>query len=87
MLNITESAGVDKSSSVGMMHNMFVGGDSLVNVSGKMIENITGNHESHTEKERVENAKEGVTTSSEGKIEKHSQKEIQNNSAEKSKLF
>ena len=70
-----------------MMHNMFVGGNSMMNVTGNLTEFITGNVESHTEKERVENGKEGVTTNSESSINKHAKKELQNNSAEKSKLF
>ncbi|WP_395075241.1 phage baseplate assembly protein V, partial [Flavobacterium sp.] len=86
-MNISESAGVDKSTSIGMMHNVFVGGNSMMNVTGNFTEFINGNIESHTEKERVENGKEGVSTSSEGTISKHAEKEVQNNSAEKSKLF
>ncbi len=86
-MNIVETAGVDKTASVGMMNNLFVGGNSMMNVVGDVFESITGNFESHTEKERVENAKAGVSTSSEGTIEKHSQKEVQNNSGEKTKLF
>ncbi|WP_264551496.1 type VI secretion system Vgr family protein [Flavobacterium sp. N2038] len=84
-MNISESAGVDKSTTIGMMHNVTVGGDSMLNVTGNFMENIEGNLESHTTKERQEIAVKGIDTSSEGGINKHSKKEIQVNSAEKSK--
>jgi type VI secretion system secreted protein VgrG len=86
-INISETAGVDKSTSVGMLHNLFVGGDSMMNVTGKMDVLVNGDYNSHAEKDRTENAKEGISNSSEGAIEKHSQKEVKVNSAEKSKLF
>ncbi|TRW25666.1 hypothetical protein FMM05_05430 [Flavobacterium zepuense] len=85
--NIIESAGIDKFTSVGMMLNTFVGGSSMMNVVGDMTEYIAGNVESHTEKDRLTNSKEGMETSTEGEIAKHSQKEIKMNSAEKAKLF
>ena len=40
-----------------------------------------------TEKERIENGKEGVSINSEGSINKHAKVEVQNNSVEKSKQF
>ena len=86
-LNISESAGVNKATTVGALHTMFVGGDSMMNVMGKLTEMITGNIESHTEKERIENGKEGVSINSEGSINKHAKVEVQNNSVEKSKQF
>jgi type VI secretion system secreted protein VgrG len=49
------------------------------------MEHIEGNLESHTKKERQEIGTKGVVTNSEGGINKHSKKELQNNSAEKSK--
>lgn len=84
-VNITESAGADKTTMVGMMLNTSVGGDHMLNVTGNFMENIEGNLESHTAKERQEIAVKGIDTSSEGGINKHSKKELQNNSAEKSK--
>jgi type VI secretion system secreted protein VgrG len=84
-MNISESAGVDKSTTIGMMHNVTVGGDSMLNVTGNFIENIEGNLESHATKERQEVAVKGIDASSEGGINKHAKKEVQVNSAEKSK--
>lgn len=84
-MNLTESAGADKTSIVGLMLNTSVGGDHMLNVTGNFMENIEGNLESHTAKERQEVAVKGIDTSSEGGINKHSKKEMQNNSAEKSK--
>jgi type VI secretion system secreted protein VgrG len=42
-INISESAGVNKATNVGALHTMFVGGDSMMNVIGKLTEMITGN--------------------------------------------
>ena len=86
-MNITESAGVDKSSSIGMMYNMFVGGNSIMNVSGDVMEYISGNLESKTEKDRITNSKKGMESSIEGSSSKHAKKDMNLNSAEKSKLF
>jgi type VI secretion system secreted protein VgrG len=85
--NVIESAGIDKFTSVGVMLNTFVGGSSMMNVVGDLTEYIAGNVESHTEKDRLTNSKEGMETNTEGEIAKHSQKEIKMNSAEKAKLF
>ncbi|MBE8723894.1 type IV secretion protein Rhs [Flavobacterium sp. KB82] len=84
-MNITESAGADKSTAVGMLHTVMVGGDHMLNVTGNFMESIEGNLESHSAQERQEVAVKGIETSSEGGINKHSKKEIQINSAEKSK--
>ncbi|MCV9926618.1 phage baseplate assembly protein V [Flavobacterium sp. LS1R49] len=84
-MNIGESAGVDKSTVVGMMHSTTVGGDNVLNVTGSFIEHIMGDLKSHTEQERQEMSEKGIESSSNGTINKHSEKEIQNNSAEKSK--
>ncbi|GGF04616.1 type VI secretion system Vgr family protein [Flavobacterium limi] len=86
-MNITESAGVDKTLTVGAILNTFVGGDNMLNVTGNFMENIEGNLESHTAKERQEVGVKGIDNSSEGGINKHSKKEMQINSAEKSKSF
>ncbi|MDN3675165.1 phage baseplate assembly protein V [Flavobacterium branchiarum] len=84
-MNISESAGVDKSTTVGMMLNTTVGRDNIINTAGSFIENIQGDLKSHTQKERQEVATKGIDTSAEGAITKHSKKEMQNNSTEKSK--
>ena len=69
-----------------MMHNLYVGRDSLVNVTGKFIENISGNKESNVEKDKqtIINGK-GVSQSNENH-EIHSKKQIKANAAEKSNL-
>jgi type VI secretion system secreted protein VgrG len=84
-MNITESAGVDKSTTIGMLYSTNVGGDKMLNVTGSFIENIEGNLESHTKKERQESSVKGIQINSEDTINKHAKKEVQNNSAEKSK--
>jgi type VI secretion system secreted protein VgrG len=84
-LNISESAGVDKSTTVGAILNTSVGGDSMLNVVGNFMEHIEGNLESHTKKERQESSVKGIQINSDDTINKHAKKELQNNSAEKSK--
>ncbi|ELY2018348.1 Vgr family protein, partial [Flavobacterium psychrophilum] len=86
-MNISESAGVNKSIAVGALHTTFVGGDSLMNVTGKLTEIIEGDVHSETKKERHESSAKGMQITSDGTINKNSKKEIQNNSADKSKQF
>lgn len=86
IMNIVESAGVDKTTTVGMTHQLSVGANYMVNVVGKMIEYVKGNIESHTDEGRQETGVKGVDTNGEGAINNHSQKEIQNNSSEKTKF-
>jgi type VI secretion system secreted protein VgrG len=86
-MNITESAGVNKSTTTGMLHNLTVGGDSITNVTGNFREFIRGDIHSETKKDRNETSLKPMSITSEGNINKHSKTEIQNNSAEKSKMF
>ena len=86
-INMTETVGVDRMATVGMMSNTFVGGNSTLNVTGNMMEFIQGNLESHSEKERQESSVKGIQITSNETIAKHSSKEVQNNSAEKSKAY
>ena len=57
----------------------------MLNVTGNFMENIEGNLESHTKKERHESSVKGMQMNSDDTINKHAKKEIQNNSTEKSK--
>jgi type VI secretion system secreted protein VgrG len=86
VMNIVESAGVDKTTSVGMIHQLSVGANYMVNVVGKMIEYVKGNIESHVDEDRQETGIKGVDTNGEGAINNHSQKEVQNNSSEKTRF-
>ena len=86
-INISESAGVNKATTIGAIHSMFVGGDSMLNVMGKLTEMIEGDMISETKKERTLSSNGKIISQSEGTHEQHSKKEIQNNSAEKSKMF
>jgi uncharacterized protein involved in type VI secretion and phage assembly len=85
-MNITESAGADKTTTVGMMFNTSVGKDSMLKVTGSYMEHIEGDKKSHSEDERHETSGKGMQITSEDTINKHAQKEIQNNSAEKTKF-
>ncbi|MCP2025459.1 uncharacterized protein involved in type VI secretion and phage assembly [Flavobacterium sp. HSC-32F16] len=82
-MNITETAGADKMSMVGMMLNTTVGGDHMLNVTGNFVEVITGNKNSQIEKDRIKSSNGKIVTNSQGTNEFHSEKEVQNNSAEK----
>ena len=84
-MNIFESAGMNRTSTVGLLNMLSVGTDFITNVTGKMVEFITGNKESHTEKDRIRTSNGKITTQSSGNHEQHSDKEVQNNSGEKSK--
>ena len=82
--NINVSAGANQNTTVGVDNSTSIGGNHFVNVGGEMTEKILGDLISHTEKGRTINSEKGYESLSNGNINKHSQKEIQNNSAEKS---
>ena len=86
-LNISESAGVNKATTVGALNTMFVGGDSMMNVMGKLTEMIEGDVHSETKKERNEVSEGKIVSQSTENQEYHSDKEVKNNAAEKSKQF
>lgn len=89
--NMTTNVGMNKSDtitmnhteSVGVMKNLSVGSNFMTNVMGKMVEYIKGNKESQIEKDRIKDSKGQIVTQSKGTNEFHSEKEVQNNSAEK----
>ncbi len=83
--NQSNSVGMSQTESVGAIKNVTVGGNFMTNVIGKMVEMITGNKESHTEKDRVRTTNGKVEMQSQGVQQMHSEKEVQNNSGEKSK--
>lgn len=84
-MNKSTSVTMNNTQSVGMLNMLSVGTDFITNVVGKMTEFITGNKESHTEKDRIRVSNGKITNQSQGVFEQHSQKEIRNNSAEISK--
>ena len=84
-MNKSTNVTMNNSQSVGMLNMLSVGTDFITNVMGKMTEFITGNKESHTEKDRTRVAKGKIVTQSTGTHEHHSEEEVQLNSAEKSK--
>jgi uncharacterized protein involved in type VI secretion and phage assembly len=86
-MNITETAGMNKNQTVGAIKTSLVTGDSFVTVNGKLMENITGNIESYTGNDRITKSQKGMSSSTEGEIEKHSQKETKINGTENSKQF
>ena len=77
--------GANQVISIGNSNNISIVGNNALNVGGEMIETIMGDLKSHTEKQRVISSEKGYEASSNGSINKHSQKEIQNNSGEKAK--
>ncbi|MDR2235551.1 MAG: phage baseplate assembly protein V [Chryseobacterium sp.] len=84
-MNVSETVGMNKNTSVGMLNMVNVGTNFITNVVGKMVEMIQGNKESHTEKDRVRTTNGSVTAQSKGTYQQHSEKDVQNNSGEKSK--
>ena len=86
-MNKSDSIGMNHTESVGMLKNISVGIDFITNVFGKMVEIVTGNKESRIEKDRIKNSNGKIITQSQDTNEFHSDKEIKNNSSEKSKQF
>ena len=83
-MNKSDSITMNHTESVGMIKNLSVGGNFMTNVIGKMVEFIKGNKESQVEQDRIKNSNGKIVTQSQGTNEFHSEKEVQNNSAEKS---
>lgn len=73
-MNKSDSITMNHTESVGMMKNISVGANFMTNVVGKMVEFITGNKESHTEKDRVRTSNGKITSQSIGTHEHHSEK-------------
>ncbi|MFC3756059.1 type VI secretion system Vgr family protein [Chryseobacterium tructae] len=84
-MNSSESIGVNKSLSVGMMNMLTVGKDFVTNVIGKLTHYVKGDMETYGKKEHKTISLEEMQVSSGNKIEHHAEKELNNNSNEKSK--
>jgi hypothetical protein len=92
-MNMTTNVGMNKSDtimanhteSVGSMKYVTTGADFMTNVVGKMSHYVKGDMEVYGEKEHKLTSLKGVEVSSQGKVEHHAEKEVQNNSGQKSK--
>jgi len=92
-MNMTTTVGMNKSDtimvnhteSVGSMKYLSTGADFMTNVVGRMSHYVKGDMEVYGEKEHKLTSMKGVEINSEGKVEHHAEKEVQNNSGEKSK--
>jgi type VI secretion system secreted protein VgrG len=86
-MNSSETVGMNKTVGVGMMKMVSIGTDFITYVVGKLSHYVKGDLETFAEKEHKLTTLKGVQVQSEGKIEQHSKKEVQNNSGEKSKNY
>ena len=86
-MNASENVGMNKTTSIGLVNLLNVGADFMTNVVGKLSYFIKGDMETYGEKDRKITSLKGIETISEGQQEYHSEKEMRNNSGEKSKLF
>ena len=86
-MNAYENISMNKTTSIGLVNLLNVGADFMTNVVGKLSYFIKGDMETYGEKDRKITSLKGIETISEGQQEYHSEKEMRNNSGEKSKLF
>jgi len=87
-MNRTQSIGLNATQSVGAMKMTSVIGDTSMFITGKLTEMIEGDVTSEVKQGKtVVNSDQGVETTSNGSISKHAQKEVQNNSGERSKNY
>ena len=86
-MNAYENVSMNKTTSIGLVNLLNVGADFMTNVVGKLSYFIKGDMETYGEKDRKITSLKGIETISEGQQEYHSEKEMRNNSGEKSKLF
>ncbi|ENA1795603.1 hypothetical protein ABF176_002450 [Flavobacterium psychrophilum] len=85
VMNISESAGVNKTATVGALNNLFVGGDSMMNVMGKLTETIEGDVHSEVKNNHTTVSEKKVIAQTEKNHEVHTKAEISHNAAESSK--
>ncbi|WP_445431634.1 type VI secretion system Vgr family protein [Chryseobacterium indoltheticum] len=86
-MNKTEYVTMNFSESVGAMKNVGVLGSFFTNVTGKLTHYVKGDMETFGEKEHKLISLQGIEVSSKGNVEHHAEKEVKNNSGEKSKNY
>jgi hypothetical protein len=86
-MNKTENVTMNFSESVGAMKNVGVLGSFFTNVTGKLTHYVKGDMETFGEKEHKLISLQGIEVSSKGNVEHHAEKEVKNNSGEKSKNY
>lgn len=86
-MNKTETITMNYAESVGAMRNVAIIGNFFTNVTGKHTHYVKGDMETFSEKEHKLTSHKGIEVSSKGNVEHHSEKEVKNNSGEKSKNF
>ena len=84
-MNIFTSAGMNYTQTVGVNYVSSVAGNASHFITGKLMEMIEGDVHSETKKERQETSGGKSVSQSEDHTELHSQTQVHNNSAEKSK--
>ncbi|QQQ30301.1 type VI secretion system Vgr family protein [Chryseobacterium indoltheticum] len=86
-MNKTENVTMNFSESIGAMKNVGVLGSFFTNVTGKLTHYVKGDMETFGEKEHKLISLQGIEVSSKGNVEHHAEKEVKNNSGEKSKNY
>ena len=86
-MNKTEYVTMNFSESIGAMKNVGVLGSFFTNVTGKLTHYVKGDMETFGEKEHKLISLSGIEVSSKGNVEHHAEKEVKNNSGEKSKNY
>ncbi|MCD9853282.1 phage baseplate assembly protein V [Epilithonimonas sp. JDS] len=84
-MNKSDTVAMNFSENVGAMKNVAVGASFMTNVIGKLIHYVKGDMETFAEKEHKLTSLKGIEVSSKGNVEHHAEKEVKNNSGEKSK--
>ena len=86
-MNKIESVTLNYTENVGAMKNVGVIGNFFTNVTGTLTHYVKGDMETYGEKEHKLTSLKGVEVNSQGIVAQHSEKEVQNNSGEKSKNY
>lgn len=84
-MNRSDLITMNYSESVGALKNLAVGSNFMTNVTGKLTHYVKGDMETFGEKEHKVTSLKGIEVSSKGNVEHHAEKEVKNNSGEKSK--
>ncbi len=83
-MNNSQTVGMNATQSIGAIKMTSVMGDASMFITGKLMEIIEGDVISESKKERKEYSKGKMEIGSDATIKKHAQKQVQNNSGEKS---
>lgn len=81
-MNASENISMNKTTSIGLVNLLNVGADFMTNVVGKMVEFVSGNYESYSEK-GIQISSQELDVQTDTDIKVNASEKLQRNSREK----